>query len=102
MYARGAAFSSQPFRGQQAPSDYVAWAFDDQESAECRFGSPLVDGSRATVEWWAVVTPKDASVETLAGASFLRFDGEGLVLEQRDVWAAQEGRHELPDWASRG
>ena len=56
-------------------------------------------GARAAVDWWGVVTSADGSVETLAGISLLRFDETGLVAEQRDVWAAREGRVELVDWA---
>jgi len=51
------------------------------------------------VDWWGVVTSTGGSVETLAGTSLLRFDDGGLVVEQRDVWAAQGGRHELGHWA---
>jgi hypothetical protein len=60
---------------------------------------PLVDGDRAAVDWWAVVTATDGSLESLAGTSLLRFDPDGLVIEQRDSWAAADGLHELPDWA---
>jgi len=99
LYARDAVFYSHPFRAQQAPAEYVAWAFRGQQSAECRFGQPLVQGARAAVEWWGVVTSTDGAVETLAGTSLLRFDETGLVVEQRDVWATREGRLELADWA---
>jgi hypothetical protein len=51
------------------------------------------------VDWWAVITSKDGSVETLAGTSLLRFAPGGRVSEQRDVWAVEPGRHELPHWA---
>ena len=71
----------------------------EQAGAECRFGTPVVDGERATVEWWAALTSVDGSVETIAGTSFLRFGGDGLVVEQRDAWAAAPGRHELVDSA---
>jgi hypothetical protein len=60
---------------------------------------PLVQGDRAAVDWWGVVTSTAGLVETLAGTSLLRFDETGLVVEQRDVWAAHEGRRELADWA---
>ena len=58
-----------------------------------------MDGSRAAVDWWAVVTAKDGSVQSLAGTSLLRFDAEGLVVEQRDAWAELDGRQELTAWA---
>lgn len=99
LYADGAAFSSHPFRPDQPPAAYVGWAFGDQAHADCRFGQPVVDGRRAVVDWWAVVTARDGSQETLAGSSFLRFDAGGLVVEQRDVWASAPGRHAVPGWA---
>jgi hypothetical protein len=34
---------------------------------------------------------------TLAGTSVLRFDDDGLVLEQRDTWNVRDGRAEPPD-----
>jgi len=92
-------FYSHPFRPRQSPVEYVAWAFADQEAAECRFGEPVVDGARAAVDWWAVVTSKDGSTQSLAGTSLLRFDAEGLVVEQRDAWGETDGRDELPAWA---
>jgi ketosteroid isomerase-like protein len=99
LYAENAVFHSHPFRARQAPREYVAWAFDEQTAAECRFGQPLVSGDRAAVDWWGAITAKDASVETVAGTSLLWFDADGLVVEQRDAWAGQSGRHELGNWA---
>jgi hypothetical protein len=99
LYARNAVFYSHPFRERQGPKEYVKWAFADQKEAECRFGEPLVSGDRAAVDWWAVVVAPDDTVETLAGTSLLRFDDDGRVVEQRDAWAGEPGRRELPDWA---
>jgi len=99
LYADTALFFSHPFRDRQVPRKYVDWAFADQAEAECRFGAPLIDGDRAAVDWWAVMTSVDGSVETIAGTSLLRFGEDGLVVEQRDVWAVAPGRLELPDWA---
>jgi ketosteroid isomerase-like protein len=103
LYAHDALFYSHPFREPEAPRDYVAWAFAEQASAQCRFGEPVVDGDRASVEWWAVITGSaDGGEETIAGTSLLRFDADGLVVEQRDVWALEPGRRELQDWARKG
>jgi len=99
LYAPDATFYSHPFRALQGPAEYAAWAFADQQAAECRFGVPVVDGARAAVDWWAVITSTDGSLQSLAGTSLLHFDGEGRVVEQRDAWAEVEGRHELPAWA---
>jgi ketosteroid isomerase-like protein len=99
LYAPQALFYSHPFRERQGPAEYARWAFEDQAEAECRFGEPVVEGDRAAVAWWGVITARDGSVETVAGTSLLRFDEDGLVIEQRDAWAGREGRHELPGWA---
>ncbi len=99
LYADDAVFYSHPFRAQQALRDYVVWAFADQAQAECRFGEPIVAGGRAAVDWWGVITSTDGSVETVAGTSLLRFGPDGRVVEQRDAWAGEPGRHELPAWA---
>jgi hypothetical protein len=46
-----------------------------------------VEGDRAVVEWRADTRLKDGGAEKLAGVSLLRFDENGLVVEQRDFWA---------------
>jgi ketosteroid isomerase-like protein len=99
LYADDASFFSHPFREHQAAREYVAWAFAEQAEAECRFGEPVVEGDRAAVDWWAVITGTDGSIETLAGTSLLRFSAHGLVLEQRDVWSSDAGRVDLEHWA---
>jgi ketosteroid isomerase-like protein len=100
LYAADAVFYSHPFRDRQSPGEYVSWAFGEQASAECRFGEPVAAGDRAAVDWWAVITDRDGSEQTLAGTSLLRFRDDGLVVEQRDAWAEETGRRELPDWAT--
>jgi ketosteroid isomerase-like protein len=94
LYADDASFRSAPFRELQDPRAYAEWAFADEDSAEPHFREPLVADDRAVVEWWAVsqLTGKE---ETLAGVSLLRFDEDGLVVEQNDYWHLEPGRHEL-------
>ena len=89
LYADGAYFQSHPFREPQAPREYIEPTLAEEASAECDFGDPLVDGDRAAVEWSAVTRLKDGRTERLAGVSLLRFDAEGLVIEQRDFWASR-------------
>jgi SnoaL-like domain len=100
VYDDTAVFHSHPFRPRQSWRAYAEWAFADQAAAECRFGDPLAQRDRAAVDWWGVITAKDGSVETVAGTSLLRFGADGRVVEQRDAWAGEAGRHELPDWAA--
>jgi hypothetical protein len=89
LYAEGAYFQSHPFRQAQAPRDYIEPTLAEEVSAECEFREPIVDGDRAAVEWSAETKLKDGSSEKLAGVSLLRFDGDGLVIEQRDFWASE-------------
>ena len=50
------------------------------------------------VEYWAVVRTGER-FETIAGVALLTFGDDGLVTEQRDYWAMQEGRCEPgPGW----
>lgn len=102
LYADGAVFYSHPFRAREVAREYVTWAFSEQAAAECRFGKPVVDDARAAVDWWAAITARDGSVQSIAGTSLLRFEESGLVVEQRDAWAAVDGSSELPDWATTG
>jgi hypothetical protein len=88
LYVPEAYFQSHPFRQAQAPSDYIEPTLADEDSTECEFGEPIVDGHRAAVEWSATTKLKDGRTERLAGVSLLRFDADGLVVEQRDFWAS--------------
>ena len=99
LYAPNAAYYSAPFRARTTAREYVEEVFAEQAAAQCRFGEPIVAGSRAAVDWRGVITAKDGSMETVAGTSFLRFDAVGLVVEQRDAWGEVPERRELPHWA---
>ena len=96
LYAPGARFRSQPFRDLQEPRAYAEWAFSEQDEAEVWFGEPIVNGDRATCEYWGVVSFQGRD-ETIAGVAVIRFDADGLVSDQRDYWNAEEGRREPPE-----
>jgi hypothetical protein len=70
---------------------YAQGAFAEEESAQCQFGPPVVDGDRAAVPWSAQTRLTDGGAEDLAGVSLLRFGADGLVVEERDFWNAAEG-----------
>lgn len=99
LYADEATLRSEPFRdtheGAAGVREYVEWAFSEQDAGEVWFGRPIVDGDRATCEYWAVVS-FEGREETIAGISVLRFGADGLVIEQRDYWNVSEGRGEPP------
>lgn len=105
LYADDARFTSQPFRpvevGRDGLRGYIEAAFRDESDVRAWFGVPIVDGARASVKWWAALR-EDGEEVTLAGTSTLAFDGDGLVVEQRDSWNLAPGRSDPPEgWGGR-
>jgi hypothetical protein len=84
LYAGGAYWQQHPFRDPDP--GYLARVFAEEESAQCQFGEPIVDGDQAAVPWSAQSKLTDGSAEDLAGVSVLRFDADGLVVAERDFW----------------
>ena len=81
----------EPFRGIGELRAYLGEAFGEEEQIASTFGAPVTQGQRASIEWRASLI--EAGVETtLVGTSTLRFDGSGLVIEQRDTWNQHDGR----------
>ena len=85
--------------GGPTPEEYIRPVLADEENVEFEFGEPIVDGDRAAIEWWAVVTENGKQV-SLAGTSVVRFDENGRALEQTDYWGQTEGR--TPPWDAWG
>lgn len=100
LYHPDCTFSSQPFRvpygGRDGVREYVSQAFAEETDVRARFSSPVTDGERAAVEWWATLREGGAEI-TLAGTSVLRFDASGLVTEQRDTWNQTDGLTSPPE-----
>jgi hypothetical protein len=102
LYAPGAlvwieAFR-EPARGPAGVRAYLEAVFADERDVRAWFGQPVVGDGRVAVEWWAVLEEAGRPM-TLAGVSVLRFDGSGLVVEQRDSWNRADGRREPgPGW----
>jgi hypothetical protein len=86
LYADGAVWSQSPFREREAPRDYLERVFAEEASAQASFEEPLVDGDRAAIEWRGDTKLRGGGEERLAGVSLVRFDAEGLVVEQHDFW----------------
>ena len=84
LYAGGAFWQQHPFRDPEP--GYLARVLAEEESADCRFGVPIVDGDQAAVPWSAQTRLMDGGTEDLAGVSLLRFGADGLVVEERDFW----------------
>jgi SnoaL-like domain len=84
LYADGAFWQQSPFTDPEP--GYLVRVFGEEESAQCQFDVPVVDGDRAAVRWSAQTRLRDGGTEDLAGMSLLRFDPSGLVAEHRDFW----------------
>jgi hypothetical protein len=85
-----------PYLRHAGVREYVSQAFGEEERVRAWVGEPVVDGDRAAIEWWAAMTESGIEI-TLAGTSVLRFDVDGLVVEQRDTWNQADGRREPPE-----
>ena len=90
LYAEGAVYRALAFRepdlGIEGVRRYLTGEFAVEHDIECRFGTPVASGDRAAVEWWASWI-EDGEPITLAGSTFLRFNGDGLVTDHRDYWS---------------
>ncbi|MGH3012414.1 MAG: nuclear transport factor 2 family protein [Gaiellaceae bacterium] len=99
LFTDDAVYRSHPFREPHAGSDgireYWTRATSTQEEFELRFGEPVVEGSKAVVEWWAVMRDDGAWI-TLPGALLLRFAADGRCEELREYWHVDDGRREPP------
>ena len=84
LYAEGAFWQQHPFLDPEP--GYLARVFAEEESADCWFGTPIVDGDQAAVPWSAQSRLVGGGTEDLAGVSLLRFGADGLVVEERDFW----------------
>lgn len=95
LYAADATYRALAFRdpdlGLAGVRRYLDTNFAVEQETECWFGEPVVTGDRAAVEWWGTWV-EQAQRLTLAGATFLRFDDEGLVVDHRDYWNEVERR----------
>lgn len=95
LYHPDVTYASEPFRvpfkSVEELRVYLAGAFAEEEEIEAWFAEPVVDGERASIEWWATLI-EDGVETTLVGTSTLRFDADGLAVEQRDTWNQTAGR----------
>ena len=100
LYHPDVRFSTQPFRvpylGTSGVRAYVQQAFDEERGPRVWVGDPVIDGSRAAIEWWAALEENGREI-TLAATSVLRFDASGLVTEQRDAWNQTDGLASPPE-----
>lgn len=89
FYAPEATYLSVPFRepdrGIEGVRGYLTREFGVESEIECWFRSPIVDGNKAAIEWWASWAEGGEEL-TLAGSTFLTFRDDGLIVDHRDYW----------------
>ena len=99
LFTEDATYHSHPFRpvnqGRKSILDYTLGALDVGQVYEVRFGKPVVEGSRAAVEYWTTMKEKLNDV-TLAGCVALHFAKNGLCKELHDYWVLQTGKISSP------
>jgi ketosteroid isomerase-like protein len=99
LFTEAAVYRSHPLRdphvGSEAIHAYWSRATGSQDDLELRFGTPIVAGDRAAVEWWAQMRVDDDDV-TLPGILYLRFAADGRCEELREAWHLEDGRHPPP------
>jgi steroid delta-isomerase-like uncharacterized protein len=99
LFTETATYRSTPFRlphvGRDAIMRYWLEEPARHQDVELRFGTPVVEGRRVAVEWWASVV-QDGETVTGPGCLLLRFDRNGRCDELREYWHELPGRHEPP------
>ncbi|MFD4789919.1 nuclear transport factor 2 family protein [Streptomyces sp. NPDC058459] len=78
------------FQGRSGIRDYWSKVTSTQSDISVRYGTPIVVGNRAAVEWWVNLTNSGSAV-TLAGSFLLRFADDGLCEELVEYWHFDEG-----------
>jgi hypothetical protein len=101
-YAADALLSTEPFRepyrGLAGVREYVTSVLGEEEDPAVWMSEPIVQHDRASVSWWASLREAGEDA-TLAGTSVLRFDADGLVVEQWDAWNRDATRRPPPHWS---
>jgi hypothetical protein len=99
LFTADAKYHSHPLQppliGNAAIEAYWEKATSTQSDVRVQMGNPLLDGDKAVVEWWTVMT--DGGAETTdAGALVLEFDGERCA-NLREYWNMTEGKIQSPE-----
>ena len=99
LYHPDVRYAVDPFRelirGAVELRRYFVEVFGEETELTAWFGEPIVEGARASIEWWATLL-EDGVATSIVGTSSLRFDAAGLVTEQRDTWNQTAGHTPPP------
>lgn len=86
---RNSPFLDVPFVGHDAIEGFWEAAVADVADVDFRYGSPVIEGDRAGVEWWTILRAGSKEY-TLAGNFLLTFAGD-RVSDLRESFVKQEG-----------
>jgi ketosteroid isomerase-like protein len=94
LFTEDAVYRSSPFRkphvGTAGIRDY--WSGTARQTGtRVLIGTPIVEGNRVAVEWWANFTDAEDGEGTLPGILFLRFAPDGRCEELREAWNWESG-----------
>ena len=99
LFASDATYRSHPFEEPHVGSDGIARYWSEvtatQDGVEVRWGTPVVEGGIAGVEWWTTLRNEATNV-TLAGILLLHFEGDSLCKALRECWHIEPERREPP------
>ena len=96
LFTEDCLMRSHPFRPLEDARRYTREAFAIEEDREVWFGVPVVDGDRASMEYWCSMV-EDGKEVTLAGHCLIRLAPDGRCEELRDYWAMKPGRVSPPE-----
>jgi hypothetical protein len=97
LYADDCVFRSHPFRELEHARAYMRHVIPEADAPQVWFGEPVERGDRAAIEYWALLVEPNGTESTIAGCHFVRFRGDGLVVEARDYWHLTPGHRPPPE-----
>ncbi len=96
LFAEDCAMRSHPFREAEDAREYTRREFGREQAREVWFGIPVIQGTRAAVEYWAAME-EDGQEVTLAGCCVLDIGPDGRCRSLRDYWTMQPARTPPPE-----
>ncbi len=85
----------EPHRARDGLSEYWTAVTASQSDVHVTMGRPIVDGDRASVEFWTRMTNDGVDI-TLPGCLLLTFDSDGRCRSLHEYYTFGEGRLDPP------
>lgn len=90
----------EPHSGHTGIEEYWTGVTSVQSDVSVLMGSPFMDGSKVTLEFWTTMNVEGGPI-TLAGCLLVDFGDDGLCSRLREYWNVSEGIHQPPaGWGS--